>query len=303
MATHAICGDTSIADLARDTIRRQRKRLRQNERALHDGQADEAVHEMRIAIRKLRTTLQVFEEMRLFDQRTVHRLRGTLRRPGQMLGAVRDLDVLLARVDDDEAINAHGDAVMLHAALVRRRGKAWKRLMRELQGKRMRRVMAQLKRFPKGYWNQQGNPTANSHERLLAHDAIGSIIWRRYEEIRAFEVVMPAEATPGQLHEVRIACKHLRYVLEIFDQSDDPQWQPLLGMLKEAQSSFGALQDNINALATLSSVRDKRPENNAVAVAVQSTEHSIQSADFATLWSRLTDVDFRQRLAAYIAAL
>ncbi len=303
MATQAICGDTLITELARDTIRRQRKKLRKNEQGLHGGQADEAVHEMRIAIRKLRTSLQVFEEMSVFDQRKVHRLRGKLRHPGQMLGAVRDLDVLLARVDEDEAINAHGDAVMLHAALVRRRGKAWKRLMRELQGKPMRRVMAQLKRFPNGYWNQKGNPTANSHERLRAHDAIGSIIWRRYEEIRAFEVVMPAEATPPQLHEVRIACKHLRYVLEIFDQSEAPEWQPLLGLLKEAQSSFGALQDNVNALATLSSVRDKRPDNTAVTVAVQSTERGIQTADFAALWSRLTGLEFRQLLAAYVAVL
>ncbi len=303
MANHAICGDTPIADLARDTIRRQRKKLRQNERALHDGQADEAVHEMRIAIRKLRTSLQVFEEMSNFDQRQVHRLRGKLRRPGQMLGAVRDLDVLLARVHDDEAINAHGDAVMLHAALVRRRGRAWKRLMRELQGKRMRSVMAQLKRFPNGYWSQKGNPAANSHERLRAHDAIGSIIWRRYEEIRTFIEEVTPTATAPQLHQVRIACKHLRYVLEIFDQSSDPQWQPLLDMLKEAQSSLGSLQDHINALATFTSVRDKRPNNTAVTVAVQSTEHSIQSADFAALWSRLTSPDFRQRLAAYIAAL
>lgn len=302
MATHAICGDTPIADLARDTIRRQRKKLRQNERALHDGQASEAVHEMRIAIRKLRTILQIFEEISVFDHRQVHHLRGTLRRPGQMLGAVRDLDVLLTRVDDDEAINAHGDAVMLHAALVRRRAKAWKRLTRDLQSKHMRHVMAQLKRFPTGYWNKKAT-TSHSHEHLRAHDAIGSIIWRRYEEIRTdIEEVTPG-ATAPQLHQVRIACKHLRYMLEIFDQADDPQWQPLLDTLKEAQSSLGSLQDHINALATFTSVRDKRPNNTAVTVAVQSTEHSIQSADFAALWSRLTSPDFRQRLAAYIAAL
>lgn len=302
MATHTICGDTPLADLAHDTVRSQRKKLRKNERALYDGQADEAVHEMRIAIRKLRTSLQVFEELSVFDQRKVHRLRGSLRRPGRMLGSVRDLDVLLARVDSDEAINAHGDAVMLHAALVRRRSKAWKRLMRELRGKDMRDALAELKRFPKGYWAQMDNGVSD-HRGLRAHDAIGSVIWRRYEEIRAFEAVMPAEATPGQLHEVRIACKHLRYVLEMFDQSEEPEWQPLLDMLKEAQSSFGALQDNVNALATLSSVLDKRPENTAVAVAVQSTERGIKSADFAGLWARLTGVEFRQRLGGFIAAL
>ncbi|MGZ5178819.1 MAG: CHAD domain-containing protein [Burkholderiales bacterium] len=302
MAKRTICGDTPIADLARDTIRRQRKKLRKNERGLHGGQADEAVHEMRIAIRKLRTSLQVFEELSVFDQRKVHRLRTSLRQPGRMLGAVRDLDVLLARVDGDEAVNAHGDAVMLHAALVRRRSKAWKRLMRELQGKGMREAVAELKRFPKGYWARMNNGSRGPR-RLRAHDAIGSVIWRRYEEVRAFEEVMPAAASHAQLHEVRIACKHLRYVLEMFDQSEEPQWQPLVATLKEAQSSFGALQDNINALATLSSVLDERPENTATATAVQSTERGIEDADFAGLWSRLTGLDFRQRLGGFIAAL
>lgn len=301
MATHTICGDTSLPTLARETIRSQRKKLRKSEHALHDGQASEAVHEMRIAIRKLRTTLQVFEEMSAFDQRKVHRLRGSLRRPGRLLGAVRDLDVLIARVDGDASINAHGDAVMLHAALVRRRGKAWKRLMRDLREQDTRATIAELKRFPKGYWNRENNGS-RGHQRLRAHDAIGSVIWRRYEEIRTFEEVMPA-ASPPQLHQLRIACKHLRYVLEMFDQSDESQWQPLLDTLKEAQSSFGSLQDNINALATLSSVHDERPDNTAVAVAVQSTERNIESADFTSLWSRLTNSDFRQQLGAYIAAL
>lgn len=302
MATHPICGDTPITELARASIRRQRKKLRQNERALHGGQAIEAVHEMRIAIRKLRTTLQVFEELSVFDQRKVHRLRGELRRPGRLLGAVRDLDVLLARMDDDASINAHDDAVMLHAALVRRRGKAWKRLMRDLRGKRVRHVMAELKRFPNGYWNQKNNASGD-RQGLRAHDTIGSVIWRRYEEVRTFIEQVTPSATAPQLHEVRIACKHLRYVLEIFDQSDDPQWQPLLDTLKEAQSSLGSLQDHINALATLTSVRDERPNNTAVAAAVQSTERGIQNADFAALWSRLTGPDFRQLLATYIAAL
>jgi CHAD domain-containing protein len=302
MAKRTICGDTPIAELARETIRGQRKKMRKNERALHDGEASEAVHEMRIAIRKLRTRLQVFEELSIFDQRKVHRLRGRLRQPGRMLGAVRDLDVLLGRVDGDAAVNAHGDAVMLHAALVRRRSKAWKRLMRELRGKAMRDAVVELKRFPKGYWAQRDNGSSG-HQGLRAHDAIGSVIWRRYEEIRAFEEVMPAAASQSQLHEVRIACKHLRYVLEMFDQSEEPEWQPLLDTLKEAQSSFGSLQDNINALATLSSVLDERPENTATATAVQSTERGIEDADFAGLWSRLTGLDFRQRLGGFIAAL
>lgn len=302
MAKRTICGDTPIAELARETIRSQRKKMRKNERGLHHAQAGEAVHEMRIAIRKLRTSLQVFEELGVFDQRKVRWLRGRLRRPGQLLGGVRDLDVLLARVDSDAAVNAHGDAVMLHAALVRRRSKAWKRLMRELRGKDLREAVAELKRFPKGYWGQR-NSGSRGRRGVRAHAAMGSVIWRLYEEIRAFEKVMPAAASPAQLHQVRIACKHLRYVLEMFDQSEEPLWQPLLDTLKEAQSSFGSLQDSISALATLSAVLDKRPDNTATATALQSTERGIEDADFAGLWSRLTGLDFRQRLGGFIAAL
>ena len=300
MAKQTICGETPISELARETIRRQRKKLRKSQRALHDGEATEAVHDMRIAIRKLRTTLQAFEELSLFDQRRVNRLRRALRRPGRLLGSVRDFDVLLARIDGDPKINKLDDAVMLHAALVRRRARAWKRLMRDLKARKTRRAIAQLKRFPRGYLSRDHVTTNGTSTH--AHAAIGSVIWRLYEAIRSFEDVMPA-APPPLLHRVRIAAKHLRYALELFDQAEEPQWQSLLETLKEVQSTLGAQQDRVNALVILSSIHEKRPNNEAAAIAMQSAERDIEHADFAPLWSRLTSPDFRRQLASYIAAL
>src|SRR5437016_8192227 len=63
------------------------------EGAVRKGDDPEAVHDMRVAVRRLRAALALFGSW--YRRKQVKRLRKDLRRLGRRLGAVRDFEVLL----------------------------------------------------------------------------------------------------------------------------------------------------------------------------------------------------------------
>src|SRR2546423_3425413 len=75
-------------------LSQQRDAIRSNDPGVRAGDPD-AVHDMRVATRRSRSTLRTFRP--LFDP-TVQRLRDELRWLGQALGQVRDGDVMAARL-------------------------------------------------------------------------------------------------------------------------------------------------------------------------------------------------------------
>ena len=81
-------------------------------------------------------------------------------------------------------------------------------------------------------------------------DFAGSAIWRRYEQWRAYEMVLPG-ATDETLHQARIAGKRLRYTLEFFADALGPHVEQVLSPLAELQECLGALQDVVTARARL----------------------------------------------------
>jgi len=88
--------DLSVADVLRLTVANAYQRLVDNETGLRDPSNDEAVHQARVATRRLRSDLKTFD--RWLDRHSASELRGELRWLGGELGAVRDLDVMRARL-------------------------------------------------------------------------------------------------------------------------------------------------------------------------------------------------------------
>jgi CHAD domain-containing protein len=76
-------------------LRRQREAILAAEPGVRAGDPD-AVHDMRVATRRLRATLRTFRP--LFDRARTEPLRDDLRWLGRLLGAVRDGDVLADRL-------------------------------------------------------------------------------------------------------------------------------------------------------------------------------------------------------------
>src|SRR5206468_1899371 len=86
------------AEIVRRAIAQSYARLDANELGVFDGRDPEAIHQARVATRRLRSDLRTFEP--LMDRDWTTRLRADLQWLGADLGDVRDLEVLRARLAD-----------------------------------------------------------------------------------------------------------------------------------------------------------------------------------------------------------
>ncbi len=224
------------------------------------------VHQARVATRRLREVVPVLGA----GLRGARRgwLRRRLRDLTRALGAVRELDVLLAMI---------ADRPLSGAAAARLRDE-WSEQVagrRRAPARALRRILDPA-------------ALASLHERLDALEAMREASpdsrWRkalaRQLAVRADTLRDRIERTgalyhPGALHDVRIAAKQLRYALELTDETGLARVKPSLRTLKSAQDALGRLHDLDVLLASLqawveeASSEDLQPAAAEVAAAIE----------------------------------
>lgn len=297
----ALDGRTPLDALCLHMVRTHLRKLRQAEPGVRDDADPDAVHDMRVATRRLRTTLRFLEESGLFDNDALRRQRRGLRGLARALGRARDLDVFLKRVRkySDEQLDQDDQLAMLTKILRARRDVARRRLLKKLQSEKVKDLLADLEAFtsrPVQFPDGQPRP-------LTRHFA-GSAIWRRYEELRRFETLGPDMPAPT-LHRLRIACKRLRYTLEFFAPELGKGTQPLLTALSRAQDHLGSFQDTVVALETVTKLSHKHRGEQALLSycnALEAEQGELRDG-FGPIWSDLCDPSFAQELAELIAGL
>ena len=84
-----------LAGLVDSYLQPQYAQLARNDRLLRDG--ENVTHETRVAIRRIRSTLRVFDT--LFEPTRAAHLDTSLKWYADLLGTVRDLDIATARVE------------------------------------------------------------------------------------------------------------------------------------------------------------------------------------------------------------
>lgn len=133
-------------------------------------------------------------------------------------------------------------------------------------------------------------------------DAAQRIVAVRLDELCAF---MPAAADPGEvetLHDMRIAAKRLRYVLELTDFCFGPYGAKAAKRAKQLQDLIGEIHDcdvtlpRVTALrATVADDDPAAPGLDAIASRLRARRDAL-FADFLTLWRKLSREGFRARL-------
>jgi len=262
----------------------------------------EDVHQMRVATRRLRASLQVVEGV--YDHTLIQRYRRGLRRIAQALGAVRDGDVFLEHVTSyreslPEADRARLDPLITAVANERARARA--QLLNDLATKRYQKFKREFSEFlttPGGGALEAPEPGITERVR----DFAGSAIWRRYELWRTYETVLP-NATSETLHQARIAGKRLRYTLEFFAEALGPKVDQLLTRLTAVQENIGTLQDGVTArsrIATLGLAEDAGAQEY---LASREQEHVALLAELPQRWERVDSATYRRKLFELIVKL
>jgi CHAD domain-containing protein len=253
------------------------------------------VHQMRIALRRLRVALRLFGHMLPNQEAT--ELKHELRWLARGLGAVRDLDVHTAEFRDHVRGTSPQCASELgeyELDLRRQRATARTELRALLASDRYRALLATLERLV----GAGPSPAAlrrfksfSIREGAIAH------LRRSRKRVLALGRKLDAEASADDLHRLRIRAKRLRYELEFFREPYAALGTPIAAV-KELQDVLGADRDALLGAARLKEYRHKvrgRRRDGAVPVAAldawaaqQAEAGDIARRQLPATWRRLT---------------
>jgi len=200
------------------------------------GEDPEAVHQMRVATRRLRAALRVFDSVLPPE---VVAARDEWRWLARLLGAVRDLDVQLELLEALRLSSPWDEAnslAPLVAQFERERTEARAALLEALGSDRYARLV--------GSFRGQliaGSPgdAADTPSREVGR----SIISRRYRRFRRDARLLRRRSPHAEYHALRIRGKRLRYSLELFVDLYGREGALALVSLRAIQDRLGELQD------------------------------------------------------------
>jgi len=206
--------------------------------------APEAIHQMRIAVRRLRSLLTAVRAMLPEDHYAW--ANGVLRWLGNALGTVRNLDVfdqaLLKPVSG--ILKGERDLARLAAAARRRRRVAHDRAREAIASARYTASLMRLARwFEARAWRDQ--PVSEKSARLVEplSDVAPALLRRLFRKARRRAKRFP-ELAPPQRHKLRIALKHLRYATEFLDGIyDEHKVARFMSRVRPLQDDLGYASD------------------------------------------------------------
>jgi CHAD domain-containing protein/CYTH domain-containing protein len=217
-------------------------------RRLLDPTDPTALHDFRVATRRLRSCLQAYRPE--IDGSVPGRLRRRLARLARATVRSRDAEVHLAWEREQEPALSERQRAGLRWHLERlevRRRRADRRLARHV-ARRFARLEASFRRRLERYRLRiERDPSRRRHE---AAAVLGSRI-RKFAgdlECRLGAVRTMVDEAPA--HRARLAAKRLRYLLEPI-RSEVDGVEPLIGKLRELQDALGELRDSRSQRAAL----------------------------------------------------
>jgi CHAD domain-containing protein len=187
-----------------------------------------------VASRRLRELLPVLSLERDGAQRM--RLRRPLRRVTRSLGTVRELDVVLALLEEPEFRGAPGPAAgLVRARVSRARTGRREEMLERLSRLDLKTVDTQLR----GLAQVMSAPRQDRRWRA----ALAARLARRASALRDRIREAGSLYAPEALHRARVTTKKLRYALEVADESGAAPCHAEVRTLKRTQDALGEMHD------------------------------------------------------------
>jgi len=224
----------------------------------HDGACTgdpEALHQMRIALTHLRTSIVFFSPMvadPLYPQ-----IREELKWLNRETGEVRDLDVAIARITASNPV--HPQAIPGLQTWLKKRAEGHRRLARLLRSARYRRLMEQtLAWVESGPWcTKRSKQAAKERARPIADYGASKLGQWEQKLLRKSRRLVRLDAR--KRHRLRLLNKKLTYSIEslkeLFEDKEFAKQKVALKHLRKAQRSLGQLNDNARGQALAAALR------------------------------------------------
>jgi CHAD domain-containing protein len=217
----------------RSLLREQLREIERHDPGTRLGRDPESLHDMRVAVRRLRALLRVGRKLVAGD--TIE-LGARLKELGQVLGEVRDLDVLIEHLEAEAAELGEADAGRARPLLA---------VLRKERSRDRRRMLAFLR---SDEYLALLDDTARTIERLEPSGAgasLGDLADKAFKKTRKAVGALPEEPTDDDLHGVRKKGKRARYAAELAGRKQ------FVKRAKKLQDVLGEHQDAVVAAARL----------------------------------------------------
>ncbi|MDN5763029.1 MAG: CHAD domain-containing protein [Microlunatus sp.] len=197
----------------------------------------EYLHDFRVAVRRTRTVLKLLGDV--LPPGLAGRTAPEFRWLGDVTTPTRDLDVYLLELDDLAATVTHPDDLSAFGAYVReRRASAQRELAKALKSKRYtdlveswRAALAEVIAHP-------------SHAEQTASDLAVERLHKVFAKCQKRSRKITADSHSELVHDLRKACKEMRYLMEVFKPLCDKRaYKNVIADFKELQDLLGEFQD------------------------------------------------------------
>ena len=209
-----------------------------NSLVLRHGDDPEGIHQMRVALRRLRALVGACRDVLLpglFDYLT-----SELRWLQQQLGPARDWDVFIAETLDPmlRRLPGDGDLPALRTVAMARRETAYRHALETIDGRRHCEIMLRIGAMlaSEDWLAVHGDAPLGDFARDRLHS--------RYRRLRRFGRADDLSLT--ELHELRIAAKKMRYMAEFLRSMYSRKvGREFLSALADLQDDLGSINDAV----------------------------------------------------------
>lgn len=288
-------GAAPLRDVAPQILRTRFDVMMRHAPGTREGSDPEALHDMRVASRRLRAALDAFAPC--YSGGAFRRVMRETKTLTRALGAVRDDDVLLGTLRQyAEGVPAdEAPAVARYITHVEAERDAHRAtLLRDLDALETGKYVARFRAAV-------AEPEKGGAGRVHAVKAARRIV---AGHVAAFYTLAPHIENPdavAELHEMRIIAKRLRYALELFAEPLGPETGANLAAVKEFQEIVGEIHDaDVRAMLLRDYLHARADARAGEFVALAGDAHD---PDAAKAQAQAAAAEWGAEVAALVAAI
>ncbi|WP_420324926.1 CHAD domain-containing protein [Mameliella sp.] len=245
--------DTPAFDAASAIIAAHLPVARANEPGIIDDHDSEFLHDYRVALRKIRSVLSLFKGV--YSPEQVADLKARFSALMSVTGPLRDLDVYL--IERPRYIQMVPESLrpgvgLLFDHFTKERHAAHDALCHHL---RSETYAAEITALQDLFANPQERLAQGDEADHPARDYAQRLIRKRYRKVRKIARAIDADTPDAEIHQLRIQCKKLRYLMEFFAPLfGKSEMKRLIKALKKLQDNLGDFNDSVVQQEALSAV-------------------------------------------------
>ncbi len=215
--------------------------IRRNEHGTRRDLDSEFLHDYRVAVRRTRSALSQIKKV--YPGNDLAHFKVELKWLGGLTGHLRDLDVYLLKMDDYKADlppEVRDDLAPLGDYLRDRQRRESRRVARQMGIKRYRTLLEAWDLF----LSQPADLDAAANAGRPIAEVASERIWKIYRRVIKKGLAIDDDTPAEAVHDLRIECKKLRYLMEFFRSLyDAKRLTRLIKALKLLQDNLGDFND------------------------------------------------------------